>query len=282
MFRIKTLVFASFAALLGLAVGSPARATGEDPPLPTPCVDVEKTCQDAGSPTDPIAYDVTLANCGEVVLYCRVKDVLLDQIILDAALAPGESAETSGSYYPDACGESTNQVAAKCGYQLSQDVFGNVFDEAEATCRVPCDGESGCTLTPGYWKTHSIYGPAPYDATWAMIGEDTPFFLSGMSFYNVLWTEPSGGNAYYILAHAYIAARLNVLNGASVPADVAAVLGEATDLFGLHTPAFIGGLRGRDSLRKAFVAMAEILDDYNNGVSGPGHCDDEGGGDHCE
>ena len=30
---------------------------------------------------------------------------------------------------------------------------------------VPCLG--GCTLTPGYWKTHSEFGPAPYDDNWA-------------------------------------------------------------------------------------------------------------------
>ena len=76
-----------------------------------------------------------------------------------------------------------------------------------------CGGE-GCTLTPGYWKTHSKYGPAPYDATWAEIGEDTPFFASGKTWYDALWTEPKGGEAYYILAHAYIAAALNFKNGA--------------------------------------------------------------------
>ena len=40
----------------------------------------------------------------------------------------------------------------------------------------------GCTYTQGYWKTHSRYGPAPYDTTWAKVGEDTPFYLSGQSY----------------------------------------------------------------------------------------------------
>jgi hypothetical protein len=96
-----------------------------------------------------------------------------------------------------------------------------------------------------------------------------------MSFYEVLWTEPSGGNAYYILAHAYIAAQLNVLNGASMPSDVATVLGDATALFGTYSPDFIGALSGGDDLRKQFVGMAKVLDKYNNGILGPGHCDDE-------
>ena len=97
------------------------------------------------------------------------------------------------------------------------------------------DGE-GCSLTQGYWKTHSAYGPAPYDATWAQIGEDADFYLSGQSYYDVLWTQPKKGNAYYILAHQFIAAELNVLNGTSVPSQVAAALADAEALFMTYTP----------------------------------------------
>jgi hypothetical protein len=125
-----------------------------------------------------------------------------------------------------------------------------------------------CTLTPGYWKTHSGYGPAPYDDTWAMIGEDTAFFQSGQSWYQVLWTSPSGGNAYYILAHAYIAAYLNGLNGA----DTSAVAGElslAQSLLGAYGP----NDRLSRSVRQQFLDTAGVLDQYNNGYIGPGHCE---------
>lgn len=134
---------------------------------------------------------------------------------------------------------------------------------------VACD--AGCTLTPGYWKTHSEHGPAPYDATWAQLpdGADTAFFLSGASYYDVLWTPPRG-NAYYILSHAYIAARLNQLAGASID-DVASALAAATSLFETYAPGS-SALRDR-ALRARFVALAELLDAYNNGVSGPGHCE---------
>jgi hypothetical protein len=134
----------------------------------------------------------------------------------------------------------------------------------------------GCTLTPGYWKTHSEFGPAPYDNTWALIlpsGASSPFFLSGQTYYQVLWTEPSG-NAYYILAHAYIAAQLNQLNGTSIPADVLTAFNTATTLFNTYTPAQIGVLKGSSALRQQFVSLAGILDDYNNGITGPGHCPD--------
>jgi hypothetical protein len=268
-----------FTALLCVGISGSAWATGEEPPPLTPCVDLEKTCQDARFPEDPISYEVALTNCGEVMLYCNVEDLITHEILINGPVPPGETVEASSSYTPDQCGESTNEVKARCSYQISPGVLGRVYDRDDATCSVPC-GDDGCTLTPGYWKTHSNYGPAPYDPTWAMIGEDTPFFLSGISYYEALWTEPKGGNAYFILAHAYIAAELNLLNGASIPADVEAALDNATSLLNLYTPEFIGELKGKDALRKAFVRMAKILDDYNNGISGPGHCvDEDDGGD---
>ena len=130
----------------------------------------------------------------------------------------------------------------------------------------------GCTLTPGYWKTHSSYGPAPYDATWAQIGEDTPFFTSGQSYYEVLWTEPEGGNAYYILAHAYIAAGLNQLNGADFAA-AQTTFEQATILFETYTPDEVAAMKKTDkAMRAHFISLAETLDNYNNGLIGPGHC----------
>lgn len=126
----------------------------------------------------------------------------------------------------------------------------------------------GCTLTPGYWKTHSSRGPAPYDETWALLprGADTPFFLSGQTYYEVLWTPPAGGNAYYILARAYIAAVLNGLNGADL-SSVAGVLAEARTYF-----ASSGPTAPRGALRTRLLALAARLDAFNNGLIGPGHC----------
>ncbi|HSM16846.1 MAG TPA: hypothetical protein VK845_07600 [Gemmatimonadales bacterium] len=133
----------------------------------------------------------------------------------------------------------------------------------------------GCTLTQGYWKTHSIFGPAgPTDATWDLVGgPNTAFFLSGQSWYQVFWTSPSG-NAYYNLAHQFMAAKLNVLSGAN-PTAVSSALASATTLFNTYTPAQIGALSGSDSLRKQFLSLATTLDNYNKGLIGPGHCDSE-------
>jgi hypothetical protein len=138
---------------------------------------------------------------------------------------------------------------------------------------VPCS--SGCSLTPGYWKTHSSYGPAPYDSTWELLaggaGAETPFFLSGSTYYRVLWT-PVAGNAYYTLARAYIAAQLNQLNGADFTAASSA-FAQATAIlqaYGPSDPVFTK----KSLTRTQALNAATTLDNFNNGVIGPGHCDE--------
>jgi hypothetical protein len=134
--------------------------------------------------------------------------------------------------------------------------------------------EGGCTRTIGYWKTHSEYGPAgPADPTWELVGgPDAPFFESGKTYFQVLWTPPAG-NPYYILAVQYIAAELNILAGADGSA-VAFEMVAAESLLNEYTPAEVKALSNNDNDKKLFKSLAGILDDYNNGLIGPGHCDD--------
>jgi hypothetical protein len=134
---------------------------------------------------------------------------------------------------------------------------------------VPCGG--GCTLTQGYWKTHSKYGPAPYDNAWgAKAGGDAPFFDTGKSYYEILWTAPKGGNPYLILAHQYIAAEMNVLNDASIPGNVLAAWNQATGLLDAYDGDLSINKRKADGVLA--IQLAALLDDYNNGRVGPGHC----------
>jgi hypothetical protein len=135
---------------------------------------------------------------------------------------------------------------------------------------VPC---VGCTLTYGYWKTHSNHGPAPFDDTWNQIlpsGADSPFFLSGQTYYEVLWTTPKG-NAYYILADQYIAAVLNQLNGASTTPDVDAAMAAALSFFQTYTPTS----NLSKAQRTAVIGWATTLENYNTGLIGPGHCSEQ-------
>jgi hypothetical protein len=128
-----------------------------------------------------------------------------------------------------------------------------------------------CTWGQGYWGTHSAYGPSPYDPTWASVGEDTPFFRSGKTYYRVMVTKPRQDHQYYLLAKQYISAVLNVHQGAEMSAEVLGVMLDAQNLFesyGLnydykHDP---------DGVVGEFLEMAAILRGYNAGKLGPGHC----------
>jgi hypothetical protein len=102
-------------------------------------------------------------------------------------------------------------------------------------------------------------------------GADTPFFETGLSYYEILHTPPKGGNAYLILAHQYIAAELNMLNGADASAvsDEYETAGEILDQYDGDM-----SIPKRSSDRTEAVQLYGSLDAYNNGYIGPGHCDE--------
>ena len=148
-------------------------------------------------------------------------------------------------------------------------------DEAVIAVFVPDACNQGCTLTQGYWKTHAIYAPKPQfakkrDANWDLVGasgENTTFFLSGTSWINVFWTPPKG-NAYYNLAHQYMAAKLNIYAGASTPASVVTAIANAETWFALYAPSNAFWKTNKNQVLQA----AGVLGSYNEGSIGPGHC----------
>ena len=78
-----------------------------------------------------------------------------------------------------------------------------------------------------------------------------------------------GASAERALAIEGAQARLELLW--STPFDECfAAFDESTALFGTYTPDEIGALKGQK--RNEIIALATILDDYNNGLTGPGHC----------
>ena len=164
----------------------------------------------------------------------------------------------------DTCGD---YMVPNTASFVTNDTGATGSDSWTVIVHVPCEG---CTLTQGYWKTHSEFGPAPYDDTWALLanGASTPFFLSGKTWYQVFWTPPARGNAYYILAHQYMAARLNILNGASSTPEVDSAIAWAEDFFKAYTPSS----KLSRSVRNAAIAKASLLEQYNEGYIGPGHC----------
>lgn len=161
------------------------------------------------------------------------------------------------------CGDHTNTAS------FETDDNGETGSDS-ATVTVLC-ADNGCTLTPGYWKTHADPTRKQFDETWiAFAGASgaNATFDAGLSYLTVLNTAPQG-NAYYILAHAYIAALLNIEAGADTTAAVDAALAYAAGFFTANNPT----TTLTKAQRNTAIANAKILDDYNNGLTGPGHCD---------
>ena len=132
---------------------------------------------------------------------------------------------------------------------------------------------NGCTLTQGYWKTHnnSFKGGAPADPTWNLLGpsaEQSQFFSSGSTWFDIFWMPPSGGNAYLQLAHQYMAAKLNILKGTFAPPIVLNAINWAEGFFPGKTP--LTKLSSADKSQARYYAS--ILASYNEGLIGPGHC----------
>lgn len=134
---------------------------------------------------------------------------------------------------------------------------------------LPCEPpRNNCTYTQGYWKTH---GPIP-------TGNNTNVWpVTSLTIGTVAYTDlqlqaifdaPAQGNGLIALAHQLIAAKLNMANGADGSA-VAATIAAADALIG----ALIVPPVGAGSLPASTTSsLTGTLDNYNNGLIGPGHC----------
>ena len=70
------------------------------------------------------------------------------------------------------------------------------------------------------------------------------------------------------LAHQYIAAKLNILNGADTTSEVDDALAWAENFFETYTQAS----KLSKTVKAQATDYATTLDNYNNGLIGPGHC----------
>ena len=119
--------------------------------------------------------------------------------------------------------------------------------------------QENCTLTQGFWKNHEEAWPVEE----LILGGTT---YTKAQLLVILGTAPRG-DATYILIHQLIAARLSVAGGAD-STDVATTLADADAWLASHPL----GSNPKGADRQAGTALAALLDDFNNGVSGPGHC----------
>jgi hypothetical protein len=123
---------------------------------------------------------------------------------------------------------------------------------------------SNCTYTQGYWKNHTSAWPVGS----LMLGNVTYTAAQLESILQQNVGNGGGANGLISLAHQLIAAKLNGANGA----DLSSISGAIT-----AADAMIGNLVvppvGSGYLDPASTASTtQSLDDYNQGISGPGHC----------
>ncbi len=116
-----------------------------------------------------------------------------------------------------------------------------------------------CTFGAGYWKTHPLAWPARFDP-------DAIFYTSGMRWIEVLRTPPEG-DPYYILAHQFIAAGLNLeqLDPDIRPDEV----GEPWEIAG--SGYFTDGAHS-DHTRTELLEFAGLLEIFNEGNGGVPPC----------
>jgi hypothetical protein len=122
-------------------------------------------------------------------------------------------------------------------------------------------GTAQCTYAQGYWKNH----PQAWPVASLTLGNTNYSQAELLTIFNT----PPRGDATYILAHHLIAAKLNLAAGADTSA-VASTIADA-DNWLAQNPL---GSDPNNPARSTGIAYSDTLDDYTNGVIGPGKCND--------
>jgi len=120
---------------------------------------------------------------------------------------------------------------------------------------------NSCTYTQGYWRNH----PDAWPVTSLTLGTATYQAAELMAILD----NPARGNGLVILAHQLIAAKLNIVNGAD-PSAVQQTVTDADNMIG----ALVIPPLGNGYLPPGQTGdLNETLTEYNEGIIGPGHCD---------
>lgn len=196
------------------------------------------------------SYNLAAGQCTVV----QIGDNLFDD--------PGASSNCAST--PLQCG--TTYVFRAFAHAISTK-FRSAFTSNLECATISCVG-ANCTFTQGYWKTHYPDNwPADVIANGLTIGTATYTAAELEAIFN---KPPSGGNGLISLAHQLIAVKLNIANGADGSAVTLAIAGADTLIGGLIIPPVGPGFLPASTTS----SLTAVLDSYNNGLTGPGHCED--------
>ena len=189
------------------------------------------------------------------------------------------------------CGEKVCEIVEICHFENAPTCIGNDGGnggESECCTCLDIDDRSFedgcCTRTRGYWRNHnSVKCPGGNNAdciadgwTWADDSEDN-VICAGAD--EVKWIDVFGldnsagcngtGNAWNQLAAQWVAAKLNEIhNQACLTADVANALVQANLILEDNCKC----IDPSSALGSVANDFKDVLDEYNNGIRGPGHC----------
>jgi len=161
---------------------------------------------------------------------------------------------------------------AVCDYTLSNSailfVNGIARKQASASISVACKPSDGCTFTFGFWKTHYPEAwPAEVLANGLALGSVTYTAAQLEDIFN----EPPAGNGLISLAHQLIGAKINIASGADASSIQSSIDAADALIGGLVVPPVGSGFLSPDDTSD----LNDALTDYNEGLTGPGHCEEE-------
>ena len=140
------------------------------------------------------------------------------------------------------------------------------------TVQTATDGPADCTFTQGYWKTHGADACHSGNNADAWPPSATPMLLGTVSYTKTelcaIYNTPAGGNGLISLAHQLITAKLNIANGANGASIAATIAAADAQIGALVIPPIGSGFLAPGSTS----GNTQALDDFNNGITGPGHC----------
>ena len=199
-------------------------------------------------------------------------------------LAPGECVTVNVGDFLFDNGASTNcPTGLECGTQYVFRAFGHAtntlrrsdFTTTTMCATLDCGHASSCTLTQGYWKTHGAVPTGNNEYAWPDVIKANGLKLGNVSYTAAdllsILNKPAQGNGLIALAHQLIAAKLNVAAGAD-PTAVSADIATADALIANLVVPPLGSGYLAPSLTSGLVTA---LGNYNEGATGPGHCDDQ-------
>lgn len=236
-------------------------------------IDVEKSASESEiAPGEEVTYTYVVTNDGDFDLdNVVISDDTCSPISGPAVDAGDDGILSVGEAWEFECTMALEETTTNVVTATGTDPFDNdVSDSDEETVAVSAPG---CTLTQGYWKNHSSASKHE-DPTWN--GQEDTAINGIVGWLGILKTPGKGGDAWYILAHQWIAATLNIQAGAD-DTDVATEMTDAENMLNSYLPGvLVGKAKGATkTARGVAIDLAGVLGSFNEGLIGPGHCDDE-------